>query len=78
MYGVSVFLIVMNGATKEDQTHNITIIILYILSIVRSPLWSSGRSSISGFDFQRYQIFWKVMGLERGPLSLVSIIKEYN
>jgi hypothetical protein len=30
----------------------------------------------SGFDFRRYQIFWKVMGLERGPLSLVSATEE--
>jgi hypothetical protein len=30
----------------------------------------------SGFDFLRYQIFWEVVGLERGPLSLVSIIEE--
>jgi hypothetical protein len=30
----------------------------------------------SGFDSRRYQIFWKVVGLERGPLSLVSTIEE--
>jgi hypothetical protein len=24
-----------------------------------------------GFDYRRYQIFWVVVGLERGPLSLV-------
>jgi hypothetical protein len=29
-----------------------------------------------GFDSRRYQIFWEVMGLERGQLSLVSTIKE--
>jgi hypothetical protein len=29
-----------------------------------------------GFDYRRYQIFWEVMGLERGPLSLVSITDE--
>jgi hypothetical protein len=29
-----------------------------------------------GFDFRRYQIFWVVVGLERGPLSLVSSIEE--
>jgi hypothetical protein len=37
------------------------------------PLWSSGQRS--GFD-SRYQIFWEVVGLERGPLSLVRIIEE--
>jgi hypothetical protein len=26
-------------------------------------------------DFQLYQIFWEVVGLERGPLSLVSTIE---
>jgi hypothetical protein len=45
------------------------------------PQWSSGQSSWlqiqrSGFDFRRYQIFWEVVGLERGPLSLVSTIEE--
>jgi hypothetical protein len=30
----------------------------------------------TGFDSQRYQIFWELVGLERGPLSLVSTIEE--
>jgi hypothetical protein len=47
----------------------------------RPPLWSSGQSSWlqiqrSGFDSQSYQVFREVVGLERGPLSLVSIIEE--
>jgi hypothetical protein len=47
----------------------------------RPPLWSSGQSSwlqIQKFWFysRRYQIFWEVVGLERGPLSLVSTILE--
>jgi hypothetical protein len=29
-----------------------------------------------GFDYRRYQIFWVVVGLERGPLSLVRSIEE--
>jgi hypothetical protein len=29
-----------------------------------------------GFDSRRYQIFWEVVGLERGPLSLVSTIED--
>jgi hypothetical protein len=29
-----------------------------------------------GFDSRSYQIFWEVVGLERGPLSLVSTIEE--
>jgi hypothetical protein len=43
--------------------------------------WSSGQSSWlqiqrSGFDSQRYQIFWEIAGLERGPLGLLSIIED--
>jgi hypothetical protein len=30
----------------------------------------------SGFDSRGYQIFWEVVGLERGPLNLVSTIEE--
>jgi hypothetical protein len=50
-------------------------------SIRKPPLWSSGQSSCLqiqrfGFDSRRYQIFWEVVGLERGPLSLVSAIEE--
>jgi hypothetical protein len=45
------------------------------------PLWSSGQSSClqiqrSGFDSRRYHIFWEAVGLERGPLSLVSTTEE--
>jgi hypothetical protein len=45
------------------------------------PLWSSGQSSWlqiqrPGFDFRRYQIFWEVVGLQRGPLSPVSTTEE--
>jgi hypothetical protein len=29
-----------------------------------------------GFDSRRYQIFWQIMGLERGPLSLVSTTEK--
>jgi hypothetical protein len=45
------------------------------------PLWSSSQSfwlqiQRSGFDSRRYQIFWEVVGLERGAFSLVSINEE--
>jgi hypothetical protein len=45
----------------------------------RPPLWSSGQSSWlqirkPGFDSRHYQK--KVVGLERGPLSLVSTTEE--
>jgi hypothetical protein len=51
------------------------------IPVTGPPLWSSGRSSWlqiqkSGFDSQRYQTFWEVVGLERDPLSLVSTIEE--
>jgi hypothetical protein len=44
-------------------------------------MWSSGQSSwlqiqTSVFDSRHYQIFRKVVGLEQGPLSLVSTIEE--
>jgi hypothetical protein len=41
--------------------------------VIRVP---SYRSRGPGFDSRRYQIFWEVVGLERGPLSLVRIIQE--
>jgi hypothetical protein len=41
--------------------------------VVRVPGYKSrGR----GFDSRRYQIFWKVIGLERGSLSIVSTTEE--
>jgi hypothetical protein len=44
-------------------------------------LWSGGQSTWlrtqrSGFDSRLYQIFWEVVGLERGAPSLVSTIEE--
>jgi hypothetical protein len=56
-------------------------ITLNIMCLGWPPLWSSGQSSWlhtqkSGFDSRPYQIFWQVMGLERGPLSLVSTTEE--
>jgi hypothetical protein len=49
--------------------------------MLRPPLWSSGQNSRLqiqryGFDSLRYQIFWEVVVLEQGPLSLVSTIEE--
>jgi hypothetical protein len=45
------------------------------------PLWSSGQSFLlkiqrSGFGSRRYHNFRKVVGLERGPLSLMNTIQE--
>jgi hypothetical protein len=41
--------------------------------IVRVPGY---RPRGTGFDSLRYQIFWEVVGLEQGPLSLVSTTEE--
>jgi hypothetical protein len=41
--------------------------------VVRVPGY---RSSCPGFDSRHYQIFWEVVGLEWGPLSLVSTTEE--
>jgi hypothetical protein len=41
--------------------------------VVRVPGY---RSIGPEFDSGRYQIFWEVVGLERGPLSLVRITEE--
>jgi hypothetical protein len=56
---------------------------IYVRYIEESwpPLWSSGQSSWLQiqrclFDSGHYQIFWEVVGLEGGPLSLLSTIKE--
>jgi hypothetical protein len=43
--------------------------------VVRVPGY---RSRGSGVDSRRYQIFWEVVDLERGPLSLVRIIEELH
>jgi hypothetical protein len=47
----------------------------------RNLLLSNGQSfwlniQRSGFDSRRYQAFWEVVGLERGPLSLMSTTEE--
>jgi hypothetical protein len=41
--------------------------------VVRVPGY---RSRGPGFDSQRYQIFWEVVGLERDPLTFVRRIEE--
>jgi hypothetical protein len=41
--------------------------------VVRVPGY---RSRGQRFDSQRYHIFWEIVGLERGPLSLVSTNEE--
>jgi hypothetical protein len=38
--------------------------------------WSESLATDPEFDYRRYQIFWEVVGLERGPLSFVRISEE--
>jgi hypothetical protein len=51
------------------------------IDVKRDRITSSDHSSWlqiqrSGFDSQGYQIFWEVVGLERGPLSLLTTTEE--
>jgi hypothetical protein len=53
----------------------------YFHILTASVVWwseflATQRIQRSGFDSQRYQIFWEVVSLERGPLSLVSTTEE--
>jgi hypothetical protein len=52
-----------------------------VIHWTRPSMWSSGQSSWlhiqrPGFDSWRHQIFWEVVGLERGPLNLVTTTEE--
>jgi hypothetical protein len=72
---------VRHSSGTRDQFSSFFKIIFRRLQVCSSPLWPSCQSSWlriqrSGFDSRRYQIFWDVVGLERGPLSLVSTIEE--
>jgi hypothetical protein len=57
------------------------IIFRKFICITWPSLWSSNQSSwlqiqSTGFNSWRYQIFWEVVGLERGPLSHVSTTED--
>jgi hypothetical protein len=54
---------------------------MLLIFVAYNSLWSSDQSSClqilrSGFNSLRYQISWEVLGLKRGPLSLVNTIEE--
>jgi hypothetical protein len=56
-------------------------VLLFSITFLGPPLWSSGQSSWlqiqrSGCDSRRYHISWEAVGLERGPLSLVTTTEE--
>jgi hypothetical protein len=55
--------------------------IINVMETLNPPLWSSDQVSWlqiqrSEFDSRRYQIFWELLGLEGGPLSLMNTIEE--
>jgi hypothetical protein len=74
------------GINRENskphwRTSNIACRIEHIFCLgfleVRLPVRVLGyRSRGPGFDSRRYQIFWEVVGLDRGPLTLVRITVE--
>jgi hypothetical protein len=59
--------------TTLENIGMLSILIKVCGLVVRVPGY---RSRGPGFVSRRYQIFWEVVGLERGPLSLVSTIEE--
>jgi hypothetical protein len=69
---------VANPKSRPDYwvfiTKIIYFLILHIPKHVWPPLWSSGQRF--GFDYLPHQISWEVVGLQRDPLGLVSIIEE--
>jgi hypothetical protein len=67
--------------SQDISKHLLTAVFIHWYTQSWPPLWSSSQSSWlqiqrSGFDSRHYQIFWVVVGLERGPLSLVSTTEE--
>jgi hypothetical protein len=68
----------ISRVTLVDWVVDLNVTQLLCMSV---PLWSSGQCSWlqiqrSGFDSRRYHIFFEVVGLERGPRSLVSTTEE--
>jgi hypothetical protein len=59
-------------------THPYYDTIHYVAMLLLWRLWESSWLQIqrSGFDSRRHQIFWEVVGLEQGPLNLLSAIEE--
>jgi hypothetical protein len=66
-------LLRIEGATWSAWRIPTAVCSVYCTGVVRVRGY---RSKGSGYDSRRYQIFWEVLGLERGPLSPVSTIEE--
>jgi hypothetical protein len=67
-------------AALKQRLLYVPALLLFSNSVLRPPLWSSGQSSWlqirrPGFDSRHYQKK-NVVGLERGPLILVSTTEE--
>jgi hypothetical protein len=75
----SSLLELLHAYRRTDRTHGeannyiFTILSFFCVIVIRVPGY---RSRGPGFDSRRYQIFWEVLGLERGPLTLMSRIAE--
>jgi hypothetical protein len=74
-------LIASTSARRQGAAENPVLFFTDSVLELWPPLWSSDQSSWlqtqrTGFDSRRYQIFWKVVGLKRGSLSLVSTTEE--
>jgi hypothetical protein len=72
---------VPDGRLTPGQTGRLTVGRNLAATATRPPLWSSGQSfwlhrKRSGLDSRRYHTFWEVVGLERGPISLVGTTEE--
>jgi hypothetical protein len=70
----------VNSMNKENLFCGLRFFVMKI-PVLSLPFWSSGQSfwlqiQRSWFDSRRYQILWEVVGLERGPLSIVSTTEE--
>jgi hypothetical protein len=71
----------MRPARQNTTRHVEELDLGWQIELIGPPLWSSEQSSWlqiqrSGFDFRIYQIYRDVVGLERGPLSLVGTTEE--
>jgi hypothetical protein len=80
---VNVVLLLPSGGWRRNHRLSRLLINLVILGIYPEQIAANrcGQSSWlqiqrSEFDSRHYQIFWEFVGLERGPLSLMSTIEE--
>jgi hypothetical protein len=73
-YKVIIFKIMHNGWYDNSFGLNNRLLVDRLCGlVVRVPGY---KSRGPGFESRRYQIFWEVVGLKRGPLSLVGVIEE--